>query len=187
MQGRRNDAVWHMLRDNIRAPDLVVGDMEAQIQAATHRRGALSRAGRAARPRHGHSRLRGPDGLFRAPDARRRSATLPDGVYSATTYIDGYLDDPDPARRDLPIVVTITVAGDEMTVDLTGTAPQVPDKPINMPLEGTVDCAIWLTLRSILLDSAVYGNIPQNSGLTRPIKIVAPKGMPGQSRSSRRR
>jgi N-methylhydantoinase B len=31
-------------------------------------------------------------------------------------------------------------------------------------------------LRSILLDSAVYGNIPQNSGLTRPIEIVAPLG-----------
>jgi N-methylhydantoinase B len=26
------------------------------------------------------------------------------------------------------------------------------------------------------LDSVVYGNIPQNSGLTRPITIVAPKG-----------
>ena len=56
-----------------------------------------------------------------------------------------------------------------MTVDLTGTAAQVDDKPINMPLEGTVDIAIWLTLRSILLDSDVYGHIPQNSGLTRPI------------------
>src|SRR4030088_2070840 len=32
--GRRNDAVWHMLRDNIRAPDLVVGDMEAPLNAA---------------------------------------------------------------------------------------------------------------------------------------------------------
>jgi N-methylhydantoinase B len=51
-----------------------------------------------------------------------------------------------------------------MTVDLTGTAPQVDDRPINMPLEGTVDCAIWLTLRSILLDSAVYGNVPRNMG-----------------------
>ena len=49
-----------------------------------------------------------------------------------------------------------------MTVDLTGTAPQV-DRPINMPFEGTVDCAIWLTLRSILLDSAVYGPIPQTA------------------------
>jgi N-methylhydantoinase B len=72
--------------------------------------------------------------------------------------------------------VTITVKGDELTVDLTGTSPQVSDRPINMPFEGTVDVAIWLTLRSILLDTAVYGNIPQNSGLTRPITIVAPKG-----------
>ncbi len=72
--------------------------------------------------------------------------------------------------------MTITVKGDEMLVDLAGTAPQVPDRPINMPFEGTVDCAVWLTLRSILLDSVVYGPIPQNSGLTRPIKIVAPKG-----------
>ncbi|MCH8139548.1 MAG: hydantoinase B/oxoprolinase family protein [Proteobacteria bacterium] len=64
----------------------------------------------------------------------------------------------------------------ELTVDLTGTAPQVPDRPINMPFEGTVDCAIWLSLRSVLLDSAVHGEIPHNSGLIRPIHIVAPKG-----------
>lgn len=101
---------------------------------------------------------------------------LPDGTYRALTHIDGYLDDPDPARRDLPIAVAVRIAGDEITVDLTGTAPQLPDKPINMPLEGTVDCAVWLTLRSILLDSTVYGHIPQNSGLTRPITIVAPRG-----------
>jgi N-methylhydantoinase B len=101
---------------------------------------------------------------------------IPDGVYSATTHIDGFLDDPEPSRRDLPIAVTITVTGDELLVDLAGTAPQVPDRPINMPFEGTVDCAVWLTLRSILLDSTIYGQIPQNSGLTRPIKIVAPKG-----------
>src|SRR5207244_13439338 len=32
-QGKRNEAVWHLLRDNIRVSDLVVGDMEAQIAA----------------------------------------------------------------------------------------------------------------------------------------------------------
>ena len=32
-EGKRNDAVWHLLRDNIRVSDLVVGDMEAQIAA----------------------------------------------------------------------------------------------------------------------------------------------------------
>ena len=33
-RGLRNDAVWQLLRDNIRVSDLVVGDMEAQIAAA---------------------------------------------------------------------------------------------------------------------------------------------------------
>ena len=34
---------------------------------------------------------------------RRAIRDIPDGVYSAETFIDGYLDDPDPTRRDLKI------------------------------------------------------------------------------------
>ena len=174
-QGKRNDMLWHMVRDNIRISDLVVGDMEAQIAAAQigaqrfldllHRYGRDTVSGAS-------------EDLMDYSERLMRGAIreIPDGVYRATTHIDGFLDDPEPSWRDLPFVVTITVAGDEMLVDLAGTAPQVPDRPINMPFEGTVDCAVWLTLRSILLDSVVYGPIPQNSGLTRPIKIVAPKG-----------
>lgn len=173
--GKRNDAVWYMLRDNIRASDLVVGDMEAQIAAA--RIGAeryvdlVDRYGYDVVGAAYEDLLNHSERLMRAAISR-----LTDGTYRATGFIDGYLDDPEPGSRDLPIVVTITVRGDELTVDFTGTAPQLPDKPINMPLAGTVDCAVWLTLRSILLDSVVYGNIPQNSGLTRPIRIVAPEG-----------
>ncbi len=173
--GRRNTMVWHMLRDNIRAPDLVVGDMEAQIKAAqigADRFLALVRS-------YGLDTVKAAyEDLMDYSERLMRDAirALPDGRYAALTHIDGYLDDSDPSRRELPIAVTITVEGDALTVDLTGTAPQLPDKPINMPLEGTVDCAIWLTLRSILLDSTIYGNIPQNSGLTRPITIVAPAG-----------
>ncbi len=63
-----------------------------------------------------------------------------------------------------------------MTIDLEGTAPQVQGHAINMPFLGTVDVALWLTVRSILLDSDVVGNIPQNDGLFRPIRIVAPRG-----------
>ena len=172
--GRRNDAVWHLLRDNIRVSDLVVGDMEAQIAAARIgadrylalvRQHGLETVGAAYEDLLDYS-----ERLMRAAISR-----LPDGTYTAATTLDGYLDDPDPARRDLPIKVAITVEGDELLVDLTGTAAQV-DRPVNMPLEGTVDCAIWLTLRSILLDSTIYGPIPQNSGLTRPIRILAPKG-----------
>lgn len=173
--GRRNEAVWQLLRDNIRASDLVVGDMEAQVAAA--RIGAerfvelLDRYGVATVNAAYEDLLDYSERLMRAAIAE-----LPDGVYAATTHIDGYLDDREAGRRELPIAVTITVAGSELRVDLTGTAPQIPDRPINMPLEGTVDVAIWLTVRSILLDTAIYGNIPQNSGLTRPITIVAPRG-----------
>ena len=174
-RGRKNAAVWQLLRDNIRASDLVVGDMEAQIAAA--RIGAdrfvelLDRYGADTVNAAYEDLLDYSERLMRASIEK-----LPDGVYRATTYIDGYLQDGEAARKDLPLAVTITVKGSDMTVDLAGTAPQVADRPINMPLEGTVDVAIWLTIRSILLDTATYGHIPQNSGLTRPITIVAPKG-----------
>ena len=174
-EGRRNEQVWNVLRSNIRLPDLVLGDMEAQVAAA--RIGAerylelIDRYGRATVEA-------AAEAIYDTSERRLRDAiaALPDGDYSATTYIDGFLDDDEPSRRDLPIKVTIRVRGDEMTVDLTGTAPQVSDRPINMPLEGTVDCAVWMAIRSVLLDSAVHGEIPQNSGLTRPIRIVAPEG-----------
>lgn len=174
-QGKRNEPLWHMIRDNIRISDLVVGDMEAQIAAA---RIGAQRFVDLARHYGRDTVTAASEDLMDYSERLMRAAIerIPDGVYRAQTHIDGFLDDPEPSRRDLAICVAITVTGDEMVVDLAGTAPQVPDRPINMPFEGTVDCAVWLTLRSILLDSVVYGPIPQNSGLTRPIKIVAPKG-----------
>ncbi len=174
-KGVRNEAVWTILRDNIRASSLVVGDMEAQVRTAEI--GAQR-----------YLELVQQYGLKTVMDAfedlldyserlmRNAISALPDGDYAATTTIDGFLDDPEPSRKDLPIAVTLKVRGDSITVDLTGTAQQIPDRPINMPLVGTVDISIWLTLRSILLDSVVYGAIPQNEGLSRPITIIAPKG-----------
>jgi N-methylhydantoinase B len=174
-QSKPNDMLWHMIRDNIRISDLVIGDMEAQVRAAEIGANRLLELVR----RYGRDVVTGAsEDLMDYSERLMRAAIdrIPDGVYKAETRIDGFLDDPEPSRRDLKIAVTITVKGDEMEVDLTGTAPQVPDRPINMPFVGTVDCAIWLTLRSILLDSVTYGPIPQNSGLTRPIKITAPLG-----------
>ena len=174
-QGEKVAPVWHILRDNIRVSDLVVGDMEAQIAAA--RFGAeqmLELVGR-----HGRNTFRDAcESVMNYSERLMRQAisALPDGTYAATTHIDGYLDDPDPARRELPLVVNLTIDGDDMVVDLTGTADQVPDRPINMPFEGTVDIAVWLTVRSVLLDTATHGHIPVNEGLVRPIKIKAPKG-----------
>mgnify|MGYP000515916230 CR=1 FL=1 len=172
--GEKVAPVWHLLRDNIRVSNLVVGDMEAQIAAA--RFGAEQLANlieRYGQPTFDAACAAVMDYSERL--MRQAIAALPDGSYRATTYIDGYLDDPEPARRELPIMVTITIAGDQMTVDLTGTAAQVSDRPINMPLEGTVDIAIWLTVRSVLLDTAIHGHIPVNDGLVRPIHIVVPE------------
>jgi N-methylhydantoinase B len=173
--GKKNAMVWHIMRDNIRISDLVVGDMEAQIASAQIGAQRFLELVR----RYGKATVTGAcEDLMDYSERLMRAAIaeIPDGVYSATTYIDGFLDDTNAARRDLPICATITITGDEMTVDLTGTAPQVSDRPINMPFAGTVDCAVWLTVRSVLLDSVTYGPIPQNSGLTRPIKTVAPLG-----------
>ncbi len=174
-RGQRIDPVWHILRANIRASDLVVGDMEAQVKASRIGAEGLARLVR----QYGRATLNAAaEDLMDYSERRMRAAiaAVPDGDYTATTHFDGYLDDPDPSRRNLAIVATLRVRGDQLEVDLTGTAPQVPDKPINMPFVGTVDCAVWLTVRSILLDSAVVGAVPQNEGLTRPITITAPKG-----------
>lgn len=174
-RGVRNAAVWQILRDNLRASDLVVGDMEAQVAASrigAERMAALVgqygletfHTACAALMDHSERLMRGA------------IARLPEGSWRAETRIDGFLDDPDPAKRELPLVATVTKQGDELVVDLTGTAAQVKDRPINMPFTGTVDVAVWLTVRSVLLDTAVHGHVPVNEGLTRPITIIAPRG-----------
>ena len=174
-KGVRNTTLWAVLADNIRASDIVLGDMEAQIAAARIGAEAFLRLIR----RHGLAEVQAACAAlmdYSERLMRQAIAALPDGTYRAHGAIDGYLDDDDPARRELPVAVTVTVAGSDITVDFSGTAAQVDDRPINMPLHGTVDCAVWMTLRSILLDSAVHGRVPLNAGLTRPIHIVAPKG-----------
>ncbi len=173
--GRKVEPVWHVLRDNIRVSDLVVGDMEAQIAAA--RIGAERFEALIAR--YGIDTLEAAcEGAMDHAERLMRGAitALPDGDYAVTTYIDGFLDAAEARKKELPIAVTLRVRGDEIEVDLTGTADQVDDAPINMPLVGTADIAIWLTIRSVLLDTAVHGHIPVNDGLTRPIKIHAPLG-----------
>ena len=106
---------------------------------------------------------------------RREIERLPDGTYEAEGRLDGYPDHLDPGYKDLVIKVAVTIAGSELTVDLAGTSPQI-DLPLNMPFVGTVDLAVWVALRSILLDTETHDAVPTNSGLFRPISITAPEG-----------
>ena len=174
-EGKRNEALWRMIGDNVRVSNLVMGDMDAQI-AACHvgARRFLELVGR-----YGIDTLQNAiEDLFDFSERLMRAqiALLKDGTYSATGYVDGFLGSSDPSLKNLPVQITVTVAGTDLTIDLAGTAPQVAGHAINMPFEGTVDVALWLTLRSILLDSETFGNVPQNAGLYRPVKIIAPRG-----------
>jgi N-methylhydantoinase B len=174
-QGRRNEAVWQMLADNVRVPDLVIGDMNAQIaacQAGAERFVQLV-------DRYGATKLFDAiEDVFDHSERLMRAqiAALPDGRYEATGHIDGFISDTEPELRNIAIQVAIIVEGSSIHVDFTGTAPQVEGYGVNMPFVGTVDIAVWLTLRSILLDSESFGAIPQNDGLYRAITITAPPG-----------
>jgi len=173
--GRPNATLWQMMADNLRASNVVLGDMQAQIAAAETGAARFH----ALADRFGLGTVLAAAGLILDQSERlMRSAiaALPDGTWRAENMLDGFLDSPDPRHRDLRLAVAVTVAGDRIEVDLEGTSPQIDDRPLNMPFHGTVDCAVWLTLKSILLDEAVHGAVPHNSGLVRPIAIRAPLG-----------
>jgi N-methylhydantoinase B len=172
--GRPVQSAWRMIADNTRIPHLVIGDMEAQVAAA--KLGAVRYADlieqygietvrAAAEHQMDHSERM----------LRQRIEALPDGRYEAEGRLDGFLDHPEPAYRDLVVRVAATIAGSDIHVDLTGTSPQV-DLPINMPLLGTVDIAVHVTLRSLLLDTACHDTVSTNAGLFRPVTISAPEG-----------
>jgi len=174
-EGRDNAALWQMIADNVRIPRLVIGDIEAQIASAEI----------------GARRLldlideMGATTVFAAKRwfedysermLRHEIAGLPDGEYVAEGFIDGFPEDPDVTKKDLRIAVTLRVRGDELEIDLTGTAPQLDNLPLNMPLEGTVMCSIFTVVRSVLLDSDNHEPVPQNLGITRPLRVIAPEG-----------
>ncbi len=173
-EGRPNGVLWQLIKDNVRAPHLVVGDMEAQVTAA--KIGAARLEELIERYGLDTFRLACADVMdYSERMMRREIERLPDGTYEAEGRLDGYPDHPDPSYKNLVIKVAVTIAGSELTVDLAGTSPQI-DLPLNMPFVGTVDLAVWVALRSILLDTDTHDAVPTNSGLFRPITITAPAG-----------
>jgi N-methylhydantoinase B len=173
--GTPNAVAWQMITDNVRMSDLVIGDMEAQIAAC---RAGAERFLELYR-HYGAETLQGAaEDLLDYSERLMRGQIekLPDGVYRATGHVDGFTNHPDPSLSMIPIEVAVTVRGSEIEVDFTGSAPQLDHHAINMPFVGTVDVAVWLILRTILLDSADHPAVPQNDGLFRPIRITAPLG-----------
>lgn len=165
-------AAWRMIENNVRMPGLVVGDLRAQVAACRWGQ----RGFRDLVERYGIERLkRSTQRLLNVAEMRMRDTirNLPDGRYQATGYLDGYED---TGEVDIPIQVSIEIKGDELNVDLSGSAPQLDHAPINMPFFGTTDMAVLLTLRMLLLPETEFPNLPHNAGMFRPVSIHAPLG-----------
>jgi len=93
---------------------------------------------------------------------------IPDGVYAAEELLDPIQAPGWPEERPL-LKVQVTVAGDQMTFDYTGTGPQVRGG-LNCPLSVTCNCT-WFVVKALTDPS-----IPINQGCYRPVKIIAPEG-----------
>ena len=173
--GERNRAAWRLIADNVRIPDMVMGDIEAQISAA--RTGAERLQELFGEHGHDTVKLAGAATMnYSERMLRSEIEKLPDGTYSAEGYIDGYLGSEDPTEQDVFLAVDLEIDGSDVRVDLSRCADQIDDRPVNMPFEGTVVPAVLLVIRSTLLDTESFEFVPQNHGITRPVHVHAPKG-----------
>ena len=163
-RGQRNQAVWDLIATNVRTPDQVMGDLQAQMAAVTTAereiqqlvgRYGLDVVTRYSKYLHDYAeRL-----------ARAQLRDVPDGTYRFTNHMDGLGDDPEP----IALTVAVTFEADHVTVDWTGSSPQV-DGGINSPLPFTRSCA-YTALRSIMDQ-----DVPNCHGYTRAITVTAPPG-----------
>ncbi|MBL6457081.1 hydantoinase B/oxoprolinase family protein [Belnapia sp. T6] len=164
-EGAIDAQIMRIIARNIRTPDAFEWDLHAQISACTT--GAARLAELAAK--YGVAPLEAMlREQVRLAEAATRAAirAIPDGTWRYEDQLDNDGVDLD---RPVPIVVTVTVAGDTLTIDFTGSSPQVRG-PVNAAPAGVMAGAFF-ALR------AVAGpDIPNNGGCFRPLRLVLPEG-----------
>ena len=162
--GEPVDAVFEMIDRNVRVPRQVLGDVRSQVAAClTGEKGYLKLIAQ-----HGAARFQACTTTLLAQAerlARTAISRMPDGTYEFTDWLDDDGIDPD----SIPLTVALTVAGDRMIADFTGSAPQVRCG-INSPLPFTKS-AVYATVRHL-----IGGDPPNNEGYFRPIEVIAPPG-----------
>lgn len=163
-RGEWNQALIDVLRANVRLPDAIWGDLEAQLAACAIGSKELT----AILDRHGKETY---EELSQRIVDYSRTALLsvlrswPAGTYEFTDYEDhdGIND------RRVPIHVAVRIGPDGVEFDFTGTADQV---------EGSINCTLSFT------ESACYAairalcpeEIPVNAGFIQPIRVIAHPG-----------
>lgn len=162
-RGAPNKTLFKIIEKNVRLPELVLGDLDAQY--ATCNIG--EREMRRLFERYGDALEGYFDRLIDYGEelTRKAIASWPDGEYRFTDYIDGDGFSPAP----IPIVVKITVKGDHLWVDFAGSSPQAKGA-INATLS-FVKSSTYLTIRC-----ALHHDVPNNAGVYRCITVTAPEG-----------
>jgi N-methylhydantoinase B len=162
--GRLNQEIIQLICRNSRTPEERKGDLAAQIASIKvgERRlqDIIQRYGNDDAQEHMAALLDYSERLTRQTISR-----VPDGVYEVLDY----MDDDGLTEQPVPIRVCVTVAGDEITMDFTGTSPQRPGC-INAPQAVTVSACLYV-IRCI-----VGGDAPANQGCLRPVHIITPLG-----------
>ncbi|MBI1622765.1 hydantoinase B/oxoprolinase family protein [Aquamicrobium zhengzhouense] len=95
---------------------------------------------------------------------RAHIADIPDGVYSASAFIDsdGVVNEP------LEVALDVTVSGTNITFDFSRSS-----KPCRGPLN-----SVWATTQSAVFIGMkhIFPNVPMNAGCFAPLNVLKPKG-----------
>ena len=164
-RGEPVTAIHELIRFNSRMPDLVLGDLHAQVAALrTGERRLLDIVGR-----FGPATVRAC--VARFLDAAERSsrdavAALPHGSWTAVDWLDDDGISDEPVRMQ----VTVTIGDDHgFHVDFTGSAPATRG-PVNLPLGATLACA------RVAFKALTTPFEATNAGHARPLRVTAPAG-----------
>ena len=163
--GEPNRDVLDILHRNSRSGDAIVGDVYAMVAACRTGERRLQ----AVLDRFGLETLDAVrDELFRQSEEldRRAVAAIPNGKYSAEGYLD---NDGIELDRPVRVRVAITVAEDEMLVDLTGTSEAAA---------GSINCGVAQTVSSVRVAYVLLfgGDRPPDGGSFRNLKVLVPEG-----------
>jgi N-methylhydantoinase B len=160
-EGSPNETFLSLLRSNVRVPDLIIGDLWAQLTALDLMEERL----KAMMREYGMRSLRAvaKEILGRSERAVRQAIrAMPDGTYRSSFLTDGL-------ELPMNLSLAITIQGEDILLDYAGTSPQV-DRAINVPLCYT------LAMSAYGVKCVAAPAIPNNEGSIRPITVTAPAG-----------
>jgi N-methylhydantoinase B/oxoprolinase/acetone carboxylase alpha subunit len=163
-KGNLDEDILKLILSNVRTPEERKGDILAQLAANNTGKQRLEETVK----KYGPKKLVRYGRLiqdYTEKILRETILTIPDGVYSFSDFMDndGITNTP------VKIAVQISVRGDEAILDFSASSTQV---------EGGVNANFAVTCSSVLyvFRCLVEEDIPFNTGLMRPIKIIAPAG-----------